>query len=145
MQSEGIARDNGLKRRRVSIACSACRARKSRCNGERPKCSSCDSHGYECTYEQPLSSAPDGYIGASRPSKFLEARVADLEEVVQSLRSDEPGLGRLPALDRRKDDLHTIGRLSDSLPRAYGGNVDALASIMLTENNDCRDETPHFD
>ncbi|KAM0387423.1 hypothetical protein ACHAQC_010792 [Fusarium culmorum] len=45
------------KRRRVALACSACRIRKSRCNGARPRCDTCEKLGFECLYEQQETSA----------------------------------------------------------------------------------------
>ncbi|KAH8738453.1 fungal-specific transcription factor domain-containing protein [Ilyonectria robusta] len=45
------------KRRRVGLACSACRIRKSRCNGVRPRCEPCERLGFECIYELPDTSA----------------------------------------------------------------------------------------
>lgn len=44
------------KRRRTVLACSACRTRKTRCDGSRPVCSTCESQGYECVYAQPAYS-----------------------------------------------------------------------------------------
>ncbi|KAF4496730.1 arylamine N-acetyltransferase [Fusarium agapanthi] len=39
------------KRRRIGLACNACRSRKSRCDGQRPSCSSCLTLGFDCLYE----------------------------------------------------------------------------------------------
>ncbi|KAI1852938.1 hypothetical protein JX265_012966 [Neoarthrinium moseri] len=69
------------KRRRIALACTACRSRKSRCNGARPRCSLCDSLGFECVYEASESSTnlivPKDFVGdlADR-LKALEERVA---------------------------------------------------------------------
>lgn len=38
------------KRARVSLACAACRARKTKCDGSRPKCSECTSRDTDCQY-----------------------------------------------------------------------------------------------
>ncbi|KAK7727235.1 hypothetical protein SLS63_007286 [Diaporthe eres] len=41
------------KRRRIPVACGACRSKKSRCDGSRPKCSSCQALNVECVYLAP--------------------------------------------------------------------------------------------
>ncbi|KAK9468842.1 fungal-specific transcription factor domain-containing protein [Lipomyces arxii] len=38
------------KRRRISLACSQCRARKARCDGQAPACTSCVNNSQQCTY-----------------------------------------------------------------------------------------------
>ena len=38
-------------RRRALQACEACRAKKSKCDNERPSCGSCRQHGVECVYK----------------------------------------------------------------------------------------------
>lgn len=38
---------------RSKVACAACRARKTRCNGAKPKCSFCQENGCDCKYETP--------------------------------------------------------------------------------------------
>ncbi|ODA76384.1 hypothetical protein RJ55_08230 [Drechmeria coniospora] len=40
-------------RRRVIIACEVCRARKSRCDGAKPKCRLCAELGADCVYREP--------------------------------------------------------------------------------------------
>ncbi|KAJ0417773.1 putative Zn(II)2Cys6 transcription factor [Aspergillus carlsbadensis] len=85
------ARASGRKRKRVSVACRSCRARKSRCNGARP-CSSCEDVGTECQYEQ----LPSQHVPASGPrtsdlldaNALLERRLRTIEEQLQALRSE---------------------------------------------------------
>lgn len=46
-------------RRRALQACQICRARKTKCDNERPSCGSCDALGVECSYnEAPASKYP---------------------------------------------------------------------------------------
>ncbi|CAK46090.1 hypothetical protein M747DRAFT_286646 [Aspergillus niger ATCC 13496] len=80
------------KRRRIALACSACRARKSRCDGQRPSCSTCLSLTVECVYEP---------SDCSTNVLVRKEYVADLE---QRLRCVESRL-------QRHDDLLT-GHLS---------------------------------
>ncbi|KAH1594733.1 hypothetical protein KXX34_001853 [Aspergillus fumigatus] len=90
------ARASGRKRKRVSVACRSCRARKSRCNGARP-CSSCEDVGTECQYEQ----LPSRQVPASGPdtrdlldaNALLERRLQTIEEQLQALHSERRSLG----------------------------------------------------
>ncbi|KAI0145158.1 fungal-specific transcription factor domain-containing protein [Xylariaceae sp. FL1272] len=41
------------RKRRVEVACTICRAKKSRCDGQRPSCSTCTRAALDCTYERP--------------------------------------------------------------------------------------------
>ncbi|KAK7211504.1 hypothetical protein V2G26_018682 [Clonostachys chloroleuca] len=72
------------KRKRIPIACGSCRARKSRCDGQRPKCSACASQDLECVY---ASIAGDN---AQVPKIFLdlvESRLASVESDLHELKS----------------------------------------------------------
>ncbi|KAF2801517.1 uncharacterized protein BDZ99DRAFT_492508 [Mytilinidion resinicola] len=73
------------KRNRITIACTWCRQRKSRCDGARPKCSTCTDHGYECTY---LNLTPLTKTSASKEYlEALESRLAALESSVGGISS----------------------------------------------------------
>ncbi|KAL2204830.1 hypothetical protein CC79DRAFT_1335435 [Sarocladium strictum] len=69
--------ESSSKRRRVAIACSACRIRKSRCNGDRPRCGLCERLGFECVYEMPETAA--NLIVRKDLFAALEERVKTLE------------------------------------------------------------------
>ncbi|RYP14197.1 hypothetical protein DL765_006558 [Monosporascus sp. GIB2] len=72
---------SGTKRRRTALACSACRTRKTRCNGSRPKCELCERMGFECIYEVSDSSA--NLIVRKDVFGNLETRLSLLEEAVR--------------------------------------------------------------
>ncbi|KAF5970660.1 Zn(II)2Cys6 transcription factor [Fusarium coicis] len=71
------------KRRRIALACNACRLRKSRCDGTRPSCSSCVSLTLNCQYEPGDSAA--NVIVRKQYISDLESRVYNVEQVVQRL------------------------------------------------------------
>ncbi|KAF5705070.1 Zn(II)2Cys6 transcription factor [Fusarium mundagurra] len=80
--------DNGsdtpaAKRRRIALACNACRLRKSRCDGTRPSCSSCASLALDCQYEPGDTAA--NVIVRKQYISDLESRVYNVEQVVQRL------------------------------------------------------------
>ncbi|KAF1922890.1 uncharacterized protein M421DRAFT_426386 [Didymella exigua CBS 183.55] len=66
------------KRRRIALACVACRKRKSRCDGASPSCTLCRDFGYECHYTGAAASSritvEKSYIST------LEARVDRVEQ-----------------------------------------------------------------
>ncbi|KAI0155598.1 fungal-specific transcription factor domain-containing protein [Pestalotiopsis sp. NC0098] len=50
-----------LKRKRISVACNSCRAKKAKCDGHRPTCGRCAGYDFECTWgdqRQSLSNGP---------------------------------------------------------------------------------------
>ncbi|KAK1579948.1 fungal-specific transcription factor domain-containing protein [Colletotrichum navitas] len=72
------------KRKRIPIACSSCRVRKSRCDGARPQCSTCVEQGLDCVY-----AANSGASNALVPKQYLEQvehRLADVEEEISRLK-----------------------------------------------------------
>ncbi|KAI4718771.1 hypothetical protein E4T48_05016 [Aureobasidium sp. EXF-10727] len=71
------------KRRRIGLACNACRMRKSRCDGHRPSCSSCVSLDLYCQYESSESST--NVIVRKDYMSDLDHRMAAMERTVQRL------------------------------------------------------------
>ncbi|KAH7117434.1 c6 zinc finger domain-containing protein [Dactylonectria macrodidyma] len=71
---------SSMKRRRTALACDACRTRKSRCNGARPKCALCRRMGFECIYEIPNSSS--NLIISKDIITNLRSRLRLLEQLV---------------------------------------------------------------
>ncbi|KAL7904135.1 C6 transcription factor [Trichoderma velutinum] len=70
-----------VKRRRIALACSACRLRKSRCDGRRPSCSTCTTLALECLYE-PSDSSTNVLVRKEYVS-CLEQRLKDVERALQ--------------------------------------------------------------
>ncbi|KAI5206943.1 hypothetical protein E4T38_03653 [Aureobasidium subglaciale] len=71
------------KRRRIGLACNACRMRKSRCDGHRPSCSSCVSLDFECQYES--SESATNVVVRKDYMTGLDQRMVNLERTVQRL------------------------------------------------------------
>ncbi|KAH7083977.1 fungal-specific transcription factor domain-containing protein [Paraphoma chrysanthemicola] len=71
------------KRNRVTIACTRCRNRKSRCDGVRPKCSACSETGADCVYsDQPTLTKTSA---SKELLEDLRSRLATLEHSVAGL------------------------------------------------------------
>ncbi|RAL05416.1 uncharacterized protein BO80DRAFT_397962 [Aspergillus ibericus CBS 121593] len=78
-KSNGVTKQR-TPRRKVALACDACREKKIRCDGEKPICGSClrRSHGIaQCVYsmENPRTASQDEYI------RVLRSRITELEEI----------------------------------------------------------------
>ncbi|KAI1676012.1 C6 transcription factor [Pyrenophora tritici-repentis] len=69
------------KRRRVGLACNACRMRKSRCDGQRPSCSSCVSLDFDCQYES--SESATNVIVRKDYMSDLDSRMTAMESKLQ--------------------------------------------------------------
>ncbi|KAI1866633.1 hypothetical protein JX265_002177 [Neoarthrinium moseri] len=111
------------KRTRVSVACSRCKSRKSKCDGAHPHCSACLTANVECQY--PHSSRPPSktqYIRA------LEDRVVELEKKLARLTKNE---GDVPP--RESDSTGDDGSPSQSqvnVPGNAEGGVSSLVSLI---------------
>ncbi|KAH0279183.1 hypothetical protein KCU91_g1929, partial [Aureobasidium melanogenum] len=76
------------KRRRIALACNACRIRKTRCNGAQPKCKFCENLGFDCQYE-PSDSTTNVIVrkelvsGIEERLSFLEASVRRHEQLLR--------------------------------------------------------------
>ncbi|KAK2754337.1 C6 transcription factor [Colletotrichum kahawae] len=75
---------NVRKRKRIPIACSACRARKSRCDGARPSCSACVEQAIDCVYA--VNSGPSNALVPKQYLEQVENRLADVEEEIGRLK-----------------------------------------------------------
>ena len=134
------------KRRRTALACKACRARKSRCDGRRPTCATCRALGFECEYEPSEFSANiivhKGYVFD------LEQRVKRVEQALQ--RQEDLLTGHLSACstERRRgygqppDAPSTAVEASDGIrldasgledPEAEDARTDGLAITFVNE------------
>ena len=69
------------KRRRIALACTSCRNRKSRCNGAKPTCSLCVELGFECIYQQPAA----GNVRSVQPPSDYDERLRAIEETLRLL------------------------------------------------------------
>ncbi|KAK4033101.1 hypothetical protein C8A01DRAFT_50263 [Parachaetomium inaequale] len=71
-------------RSRITMACNACRARRTRCDRRRPACGYCRNRGLECYYEQSQTSS------ASRVEAELAAINRRLDYIASSLHAAHP-------------------------------------------------------
>ncbi|KAJ5787283.1 hypothetical protein N7457_002273 [Penicillium paradoxum] len=132
------------KRRRVAIACDACRTRKSRCDGKRPSCSLCLDLGFECVYTPPPTAA--NVIVQKDYLHGLEERVKRIEASLGSVRGDLDGLTKRvdcglerPALcdhDSRAGQDET--RVAAPMPDLIGteDSVDGMGAVIFADEED---------
>ncbi|KAJ5133966.1 uncharacterized protein N7443_004411 [Penicillium atrosanguineum] len=121
------------KRRRVAVACDACRTRKSRCDGSRPRCSLCIDLGFECIYTPPLTA--NNVIVQKDYLHGLEERVKKLEESFVAVRGDVDGLAA------REKGAEVGGRDEEgrvSVPDLVGteDEVDAMGAVTFADEED---------
>lgn len=107
------------KRRRVALACNACRTRKSRCNGERPKCSLCRNLGFDCQYE-PAESSTNVIVKKEYVSDF-EMRLKSVEDLLR--RHDDLLTGHLATCAPTADSAPTSAPRKASKPMAVEAGV----------------------
>ncbi|KAL6828048.1 hypothetical protein V8C40DRAFT_243377 [Trichoderma camerunense] len=69
----------------VSVACEACRKRKTRCSGSRPKCLSCVQKGIDCHYTSANATETNSAV-LKRKFREVKEKTNDYEEFYDSLR-----------------------------------------------------------
>ncbi|KAF5235599.1 hypothetical protein FAUST_6967 [Fusarium austroamericanum] len=129
------------KRRRVALACSACRIRKSRCNGARPKCDTCEKLGFECLYEQQETSAnllvpKDLFAALEAKVNLLEANVQKHDGRLILVEDSISKIGNGPIAHHPKsgDVVVNIDRMDES--STDQNNTDGMA-VSFVDELDC--------
>ncbi|EIT82978.1 fungal-specific transcription factor domain-containing protein [Aspergillus flavus] len=92
--------------RKSAFSCEACRKRKVKCNGASPSCSRCAARGETCVY----SLAP-----TLSYTKQLEARVAQLEDALSKLRSQQQSAAEVRKASTPSSTGEGRGSMSPSL------------------------------
>ncbi|CZS83275.1 unnamed protein product [Fusarium graminearum] len=129
------------KRRRVALACSACRIRKSRCNGARPRCDTCEKLGFECLYEQQETSAnllvpKDLFAALEAKVNLLEANVQKHDGRLLVVEESISKIGNGPIAHHPKsgDVVVNIDRMDESCTDQ--NNTDGMA-VSFVDEQDC--------
>ena len=136
--------DAGNKRRRTALACSACRTRKTRCDGGRPSCSACETLGFQCVYAQAAFS--NDVVVAKEHLFTFESRLSILEHKFKNF---EQGTSRRapPQSQSLVDPMDVIWQGQDVTseigedqlaPAVFGLNdpTDAMGAMIFTEEED---------
>lgn len=130
--------------RRISLACSTCRARKVKCDGERPACRSCIKNNVTCVFNE-TSDQRKPY--SKSYVKTLEARITALEaEVSKHKVSNEQrfqlsnDIGTISESVSGKSDTHLVitHPTADSSKRQGPSDFDSRKPFQSTNitNND---------
>ncbi|KAI4848095.1 hypothetical protein E4T44_04136 [Aureobasidium sp. EXF-8845] len=109
-------RQRATKDRRniIKAACSACRRRKSKCDGKRPTCSACVSKGASCEYSTEV-----GVSSQAARRERLKSYATILELVRDSAPEDR---------DRILQDLRT--------PQTFEEAIEAVQRIWIPKSGD---------
>ncbi|KAJ5654894.1 C6 transcription factor [Penicillium lividum] len=134
------AQSQGMKRRRISLACDACRTRKSKCDGSRPKCAVCTNLDLECIYTP--SSTSTNVIVRKDYLQNLESRIITLEESLRTVRAHISDLSQQVhgglAVKNRPDappELAHTGALANIAD--IEDSVDAMGTVVFADEEDC--------
>lgn len=142
LDPEGVKAHPASKRRRVAVACDACRTRKSRCDGSRPQCSLCRDLGFECIYSPPSASV--NVIVQKDYLQGLEGRIKKLEETVWTLKDEFVGLSARVGGDEdhslqleQQDEEHRP-KSTVPMPDLTGteDSVDAMGAVTFADEED---------
>lgn len=87
------------KRVKIVSACSECRRKKTKCNGEQP-CGSCEKSVVDCIY--PNATIEDNKRGGKLALEAIEDRLKTIEDMLKAI------LETMPAADRRLPSIHNL-------------------------------------
>lgn len=107
------------KRPAVLAACNPCRARKNRCDGERPACMRCSERQIECNYatQDPIESRT---AALKRENENLKNTINGLELAFENLKgmTEEKAMNVLRTVNAAADPLSTFSAIVDNnIPR----------------------------
>ncbi|KAH8896716.1 hypothetical protein GQ53DRAFT_838243 [Thozetella sp. PMI_491] len=114
---------------RTMLACTNCKQRKLKCDGQTPKCSTCAKNNRDCLVEDPAT-------GLHRPRDYmrsLEARVAYLENLLQEVLPEvaHDHLGAIPTVPDVDEQSTTS---ASAIPFALGrGHAHSGGEMALTD------------
>ncbi|KAK7531940.1 C6 transcription factor [Phyllosticta citribraziliensis] len=139
---DDLDRDAGAhKRRRIALACSTCRTRKSKCDGARPRCSACVALDFDCSYVQSSSSA--NVIVGKEYLSSLEARVARVEERLGAVESGSPvrhhsTASQVRHFQRQTSPVDSASPVLSQPPAVdeQEGHTDAIGALNFAEEED---------
>ncbi|EYE90663.1 putative C6 transcription factor [Aspergillus ruber CBS 135680] len=136
---QSTPRNQSVKRRRVALACDACRTRKSKCDGSRPKCGMCKDLGFDCAYTPPVTAT--NVIVQKDYLKDLELRVKSLEDNLVTVKSDLSGLTSHMNRSSPSYPLKEIEsqHRDEPSPDFVGteDTVDAMGAVAFADEKDC--------
>lgn len=136
--SKDISASN--KRRCVSTACTACRRRKSKCDGNLPKCAACASvYLTECEYAPHTDHRRKGVY--KKEADTLKTKSATLQVLISALLNynEEDAVDLLRQM-RASENLEDLASVVEA--RSKGLDPDPSDSPVYTEDTD---ELPQFD
>lgn len=87
------------KRAKIVSACSECRRKKTKCNGEQP-CRSCEKSAVDCIY--PSATVEDNKRGGKLALEAIEDRLKTIEDMLKAI------LETMPVTDRRLPSIHNL-------------------------------------
>lgn len=112
------------KRRRIALACTSCRNRKSRCNGAKPSCSLCVELGFDCVYQQPAA----GGNKPLPPQPGYDDRLRAIENTLRQLVRQKDHSSEEP--DQPNQDVsHRTYRESYQAPSAATNDEEEVAVL----------------
>ncbi|KAJ5084211.1 hypothetical protein NUU61_008790 [Penicillium alfredii] len=122
----GVAKRGNPRRRKIALACEACREKKVRCDGQKPICGPCARRSYtidRCVYklDNARSASNDEYL------KILHNRIQELEEACS-----QGGVGIPPAsLDDPEEGGTGLDHVEEQSAALHAGDAESRTSVAV--------------
>ncbi|KAJ5557488.1 C6 transcription factor [Penicillium frequentans] len=128
------------KRRRISLACHACRTRKSKCDGSRPRCAACTHLELECIYTP--SNTSTNVIVQKDYLQSLESRIMTLEESLHTVKDHMSELSHQVHGGTGVNNSLNVAREPSQRPALANiadieDSVDAMGTVVFADEEDC--------
>ncbi|KAL4807917.1 fungal-specific transcription factor domain-containing protein [Aspergillus unguis] len=140
MPDQAATEGRSVKRRRVALACDACRTRKSRCDGRRPQCGMCKDLDFDCVYTAPVTAT--NVIVQKDYLSDLEHRVKTLEDSLGTVKTELSAVASKVNGECRSDrpvSETTPSRQKEQSADLMGteDTVDGMGAVAFADEEDC--------
>lgn len=122
------------KPKRVSKACTSCKRRKIKCNGENP-CINCINYNCSCTYPGQRLLPPSASSSAqSSTSTSLGSKIKRITEAIQNLKETDPRVSNM---------IDQLEKLLDETEPLKNGDSTSASSTLLSRESDFTKDALH--
>ncbi|EED16269.1 conserved hypothetical protein [Talaromyces stipitatus ATCC 10500] len=139
MADQATTQGHAVKRRRVALACDACRTRKSRCDGRRPECGMCEDLGFSCVYTAPITTT--NVIVQKDYLSSLEERVKALEDSLNIVKSEvsavKSNMSKGSSDESVRENGHSYQNEQSPEFVETEDAIDAMGAVAFADEEEC--------
>ncbi|KAJ9491112.1 hypothetical protein VN97_g2153 [Penicillium thymicola] len=124
------------KRKRTTLACDACRARRTKCDSQKPSCRYCETHGLDCLYQvapaEPPSRVEEELNGVNKRLDQLISLMLPAEAISLDVRDGDPPTEYRALADQENSPFDLPSKLLGNSSVMHALGLDADFAQVLT-------------